>query len=266
MATRTEVSNHFARQIINIVAFVAFVVISVCAGCVPFNDNYVMDVVAKYSPDFVPAAYSWYVLNIIVYIFLLCFIIYQGFTNRRNDKAIRSIDYLFYVFVVAHIVWTFGFFYDVQSLAFIGAVIACTAAFFIYARLGIGRDKVTRVHYWCVHFPFSIIAAASLYAIVTQISIFCIRYDLVWWGMSQLGWNIVAMLFVGFFGGLFLQLRADCAFGCTAVWLAAGVSVYQHNQDPVIAAFSYLLVLYFAIITFANGMHRPRVAKRDSTK
>jgi|GEM_PF-1666426 len=266
MATRTEVSNHFARQIINIVAFVAFVVISVCAGSIPFNNNYLMDVVSKYNPCFMPAAYSWYVLNIVVYVFLLCFIIYQGFTHRRNDRAIRSIDYLFWVFVIAHIVWTFGFFYDVQSLAFIGAIIGCTAAFFIYAKLGIGRDKVTRVHYWCVHFPFSIIAAAALYALVSQISIFCIRYNLVWWGMGELGWNVVATLMIGFFGGLFLQLRSDCAFGTVVVWLGAGVAVYQNNQDMVLSAFTYLLVLYFAIVTFANGMHRPRVSKREATK
>lgn len=264
MATKTEVSNHFARQIINIVAFVAFVVISLCAGCVPFNNNYFMDVVSKYSPDFMATAYARYVLDIIIYVFLLCFIVYQGFTHKRNDRAIRSIDYLFWVFVVAHIVWTFGFFYDVQSLAFIGMVIACAAVFFIYGRLGIGRDKVTRANYWCVHFPFSILAAGALFCLVAQIEIFCIRYDLVWWGMGQTGWNIVAMLLIGFFGGLFLQLRPDCGFGCTAIWLSAGVAVYQNNQDPIITAFAYLLVLYFALVTFSNGMHRPRAPKRET--
>lgn len=264
MATKTEVSNHFVRQIINIVAFVALVVISVCAGCVPFNNNYLMDVVSKYNPEFMAAAYSWYIMNIIVYGFLLCFIVYQGFTHRRNDRAIRSIDSLFWLFVIAHIVWTFGFFYDVQSLAFIGMVIAATAAFFIYAKLGIGRDKVTRANYWCVHFPFSVIAAAAIFALVGQVAIFCMRYDLVWWGVGQMGWTVIAMLLIGFFGSLFLQLRPDCGFGCTMVWLSAGVAVYQNSQDPVVAAFSYLLVLYFAIVTFANGMHRPRVSKRDT--
>lgn len=266
MATRTEVSNHLARQIINIIAFVAFVVISVCAGCVPFNNNYLMDVVSKYSPDFAPAAYSWYVLNIVVFVFLLCFVVYQAFTHKRNDKSIRSVDYLFWVFVVAHIIWTFGFFYDIQSLAFTAAVVACAIAFIIYIRLGIGKDKVTQAQYWCVHFPFALIAASAIFAFVTQVSIFCIRYELVWWGMGQLAWDVVAMLLIGFFGGLFLQLRPDCGFGCTAIWLSAGVAVYQNGQEPLVAAFAYILVLYFAIVTFANGMHRPRVSKRESSR
>jgi len=268
MATRSEVSNHFTRQLINVIAFIAFVVVSACSGCIPFNNNYLMDVVGKYSPSFMPAAYSWYVLNIIVYVFLLCFAVYQSFTHKRNDKMIRSIDYLFWVFVVTHIMWTFGFFYDIQSLAFVGAVIASAIAFIIYGRLGIGRDRVTGAHYWCVHFPFSVIAAAAVFGLVTQIAIFCIRYDLVWWGMGQLGWNVVAILVVGFFCGLFLQRRPDAGFGCTAIWLASGLAVYQSSQgaEGTMVAFAYLLVLYFAIITFSNGMHRPRMSKRDSTK
>jgi hypothetical protein len=267
MATKTEVSSFIARQIINIVAFVALVVIAVCAGSVPYNNNYLMDVVSKYNPDFMAAAYSCYVINILIYVFLLCFIIYQGFTHRRNDRAIRSIDYLFWVFVVASIIWTFGFFYDVQSLAFVGMIIAAAAAFFIYAKLGIGRDKVTRAHYWCVHVPFSLIAATMIFGVVSQVSIFCIRYDLVWWGMGQVAWTVVAMLLVGFFGALFLQLRPDCIFGIAMIWLSAGVAVYQGCQDEsMVNAFAYLLVLYFGIVTFANGMHRPRISKRESTK
>lgn len=266
MATRTEVSNHFIRQFINVVAFLALVVIGACAGSVPFNNNYFMDVVSKYNPDFMASAYSWYVLHIIIYVFLLCFIVYQAFSHRRNDRLLRSLDYLFWVFAAASIVWTFGFFYDVQSLAFVGAVISAATAFFIYERIGIGRDKVTRAHYWCVHFPFSLIAAGMIFGLVSQISIFCIRYDLVWWGMGEMGWTITAMLLVGFFGSLFLQLRPDCGFGCAMVWLSAGIAVYQcgHSQEPVVTAFAYLLVLYFAIVTFANGMHRPRVSKRDT--
>ena len=205
----------------------------------------------------------WHV-NIIIYVFLLCFIIYQAFSHRRNDRVIRSIDFLFWVFVVASIVWTFGFFYDVQSLAFIGMIIAAAAAFFIYDKLGIGRDKVTHANYWCVHFPFALIAAATIFGIVSQVSIFCIRYDLVWWGIGHTAWSIAAMLLVGFFGSLFLQLRPDCGFGCAMVWLSAGVAVYQNGQEPIVTAFAYLMVLYFAILTFANGMHRPRSSKRDT--
>ena len=98
MATRTEVSNNLVRQIINTIAFVAFVVITVCAGSIPYNNNYLMDVVSKYNPDFMAAAYAGYILDIVIYVFLLCFIVYQGFTHRRNDKMVRSIDYLFLVY------------------------------------------------------------------------------------------------------------------------------------------------------------------------
>lgn len=264
MATKTEVSHNLTRQILNIIAYVAFVVIIVCAGLVPFNNNYFMDVVSRYCPDFMVPAYSWYILNAVVFVFLLCFVIYQAMSNRRNDKTLRSIDFLFLVYVVAHIIWTFGFFYDLQPLAFIGMIIAAIAIFMIYHRLGIGHDKVTTTHYWCVHFPFSIMAAAAIFAIVAQVSVFCIRYDLVWWGVGQTAWTVIAMLVIGMVGSLFLLNRPDVGFGTTLVWLSAGLAVYQNSQNPLVTAFAYLLVLYFAIITYANGLHRPRISKRDT--
>ena len=264
MATKTEVSNHFARQIVNIAAYVAFVVIAVCAGTIPFNGNYLMDVVARYNPDIVPAAYACYVAHVVVYVFLLCFAIYQALSHKRNDKAIRSIDLTFLVFVVASIVWTFGFFYGAQALALIGMFASSIAAFMIYHKLGIGKDRVTGRHYWCVHFPFSLVAAGALFGIVAQTSIFCMHYDLVWWGAGQLGWNMSAALLIAFFGSFILHYRPDVGFGLTLTWLAAGVAVYQNNENVLLTTTFALMALYFGLLTFSNAMHRPRVSKRDT--
>lgn len=264
MATKTETTYQIARQICNIIVYVALVVITVCACTLPFNNNYFMDIVSKYNPAIMPAAYAVYVLGIAIYVFLLCFVVYQAMSHRKHDRVIRSIDFLFWVLVVAEIVWTFGFFYDVQSLAFVGMVIAAVAAFCIYNRVGIGREKVTNTAYWCVHFPFSLIAACTLFKIVSQVSIFCIRYNLIWWGMGETAWAIAALLLILFFGSLFLQYRPDAGFGCAMVWLSASVAVYQNGQNMIVTSFAYLLVLYFGLVTFSNSMHRPRVAKRDT--
>jgi hypothetical protein len=261
MATKHEVSNHFIRQMVNIAAYVALVVISVCAMMMPFNSTYLMDVVAQYGPDFMPAAYSWYLMHLVVFVFLLCFVVYQAMKSRRNDRVLRSIDYLFVVFVVANIVWTFGFFYQMQIIALIGMVAGAISAFLIYDRVGVGRDRVSNGFYWCVHFPFSIIAAATIFGLVSEISMFCIHYDLVWWGVTETAWNIIAILVVGFVGSLFLNYRPDVTFGLTLVWMSTGVAVYENNKDPLVTSFVLLLVLYFALISFKTAMHRPRLSK-----
>ncbi|MBM3191583.1 MAG: hypothetical protein FJZ63_02870, partial [Chlamydiae bacterium] len=257
MATRTDASHHLTRQILNIVAYVAFVVVGVCSGVLPFNNNYFMDVVSRYNPDFMVPAYAWYVLNLVVFVFLLCFVIYQAMAHKRNDRSLRSVDFFFLAYVIAHILWTFGFFYNIQPLAFVSMVIGAFSIIMIYHRLGIGQDRVTRTHYWCVHFPFSILTAGALFAAVAQIAIFCIRYNLVWWGVGQVAWTVIAILAIALVGSLFLLNRPDVGFGATLVWLSAGLAVYQNSQTPVVASFAYLLTLYFAIITYANGLHRP---------
>ena len=264
MATRAEAGQNLARQIINIIAYVALFAVSVTAVTVPYNNNYLMDVVSRYNPDFMASAYVWYIFSIVEFVFLLCFIIYQGMSKRKNDKVLRSIDAPWYVFVVANIIWTFGFFYDVQWLAFVGTLITAVALFYIYIELGIGKTKVSRCFYWCVHFPFAILAASIIFGVVAQTAMFCIRYNLIWWGIGQTAWTVVAMLVVGFFGSLFMHWRCDVGFGCTMVWFSAGIAVYQNNYDPVVTAFAYLLALYFAIVTYACAMHRPRVNKKGS--
>ncbi len=264
MASKPDVSNNFARQIINVIAYALLIVVSVLSVTLPFNGNHLMDVVAKYSPEFMVPAYCWYINHAVAFVFLLCFVAYQAMPHRRNDKVLRSIDVLFSVFVLANILWTFGFFYEVQTLAFVGMIVAAVSVFLIYNRLGIGRDRVSRTGYWCVHFPFSVMAACALFGIVAELSIFCLHYELVWWGVSETAWNVIAMLVVSFIGSLFLQYRPDAAYGLTLVWLSAGLVVYQNNQNAVVTSFAYLMALYFAILTFFNALHRPRIGKKET--
>lgn len=264
MVVKSDVSNHLARQIANIVAYVVLVVVTVCAGTIPFNNNYLMDIVSRYGQDFMPAAYSWYLFHIVLFVFMLCFVIYQAQMSKRHDKVLRSIDKLFLVLVSGKILWIVGFFYDVQAIAAVGVAVAAICAFMIYRRIGVGKDRVSKTHYWCVHFPFSILVAAALFGVVVQVSIFCLNYDLMWWGVGQTAWNVIAILVLSFIGTLFLHYRPDAAFGATFVWLATGVAVYADNKDPVVASFTCLMVLYFAIATYANALHRPRLSKKDT--
>lgn len=256
MPTKSENTNNLIRQIITIIAYIAFVVISVCAVAVPFNHNYLMDVVSRYNPDFMAPAYVWYILGIVAYVFFLCFVIYQGEKKRRHESSIRAIDIPFWVISIMSIIWTFGFFYDLQWLAFCAIIIKAVAVYYVYFTHGIGEKKVSKKHYWCVHFPFSLLAAATMFGVITTVSMFCVRYNLIWWGVGQTAWTVIAMLIWGFFVSLFKCCRADVVFGCTSIWLASGIVVYQNGHNPIVTYVALALTLYFAVITYATAFHR----------
>ncbi len=258
MPTKSDNCQNLTRQIINIIAYVAFVVISACAVSVPFNNNYLMDVVSRYNPDFMASAYVWYLFGLVSYVFFLCFIIYQAEKSRRHDHDMRALDIPFWVIVVMSIIWVFGFFYDIQWLAFCAVLIKAVAVFWIYFTHGIGHKKVSDKHYWCVHFPFSILAAATMFAVISTVAMFCIRYNLIWWGIGQTAWTVVAMLVWAFFVSLFMHCRSEIGFGCTSIWLAAGIVVYQNGHDPIVTFTALALTLYFAVITYASAFHKPR--------
>lgn len=258
MPTKTENCHNLTRQIINIVAYVAFVVISACAVSVPFNNNYLMDVVSRYNPDFMASGYVWYLFGIFAYVFFLCFIIYQAEKKRRHDVELRALDIPFWVIVVMSIIWTFAFFYDIQWLAFCAVIIKAIAVFYVFFTLGIGKKKASRKHYWCVHFPFSILTAATIFAVISTVAMFCIRYNLIWWGIGQTAWSVVAMLVWAFVVSALMHHRPDIGFGCTSIWLAAGIVVYQNGYDPIITYTALILALYFSVITYATALHKPR--------
>lgn len=264
MPTKSEASQHLARQIINVIAYVAMLVIGVTACTIPYNNNYLMDVVSRYNPDFMASAYVWYIFHIVSLVFLLWFVVYQAMSKRKHDKGLRALDIPFWIYVLGNIVWTFAFFYDVQWLALIAVLVAAAAVYYIFVQHGVGKDKVSNGHYWAVHFVFSLLAAAMLFAVVSQIAMFCVRYNLMWWGVGQTAWAVIAMLIIGFVGTVFMHYRYDVGFGCTMVWFSIGVAVYQNNYDPIVTAVAYLLALYFAVVTFACAMHRPRAVKKIS--
>lgn len=255
MPTKTENSQNLTRQIINIVAYVALVVISACAVSVPFNNNYLMDVVSRYNPDFMAPAYVWYILGLVTFVFLLCYVIYQADKSKRHDASIPALDIPFWVIVVMSIIWTFGFFYDLQWLAFCAIIIKAVAVYWIYFTHGIGQKKVSKKHYWCVHFPFSLLAAATMFSVVSTVAMFCIRYNLIWWGIGQTAWVVVALLLWGFFVSLFMHCRYDIGFGCTSIWLASGIVVYQNGHNCVVTFVALALTLYFGLVTYATSLH-----------
>ncbi len=260
MPTKSENTENLTRQIINIIAYVAFVVISACAVSVPFNKNYLMDVVSRYNPDFMASGYVWYIFGLVAYVFFLCFVLYQACSKRRHDKGLRSLDIPFWILIIMSIVWTFGFFYDLQWLAFCAVLIKAVAVFYIYITQGIGKTKVSKKHYLCVHFPFSIVAAATMFSVISTVAMFCIRYNLIWWGIGETAWTVVAMLVYAFFVSYFMISRTDIAFGCTSIWLASGIVVYQNGHNPIVTYSALVLTLYFAVITFASAFHKPRKA------
>ena len=233
--------------------------VGVLGASLQFNNTSIANVAARYNPYFFMKTYAIVIYGVVIYIALLAFIIYQLFPATLGDKEVRKVDVPFWIWTIATVVWNFGFYYDIQWLAFVFQIFSLGSLIFLYLDLGVGKNKASKKTYWLVYFPFTLLVAINFFFMLGQFAIFCIRYNWMWWGLSHTEWTVVMMLVLTFVGSCFMNRRPDMVFGSTFVWGFVAVAFHAMNSNQHIAMAAELMALYFAIVTYATCFHCPRV-------
>jgi len=254
------------RKWANVIAYLFVMFVSVLGASLQFNNTSIGYVAARYNPYFFLKTYSIIIYGVLIYISLLAFIIYQLFPETLHDKEIRKVDVPFWVWAIATIVWNFGFYYDVQWLAFVFQIVALGALISLYIRLGVGVTRVSKKTYWLVFFPFALLTAINFFFMLMQFNVFCIRYDWMWWGMNQTEWVVVWMLVLSFVGACFMNRRPDMIFGVTFVWGFVGVAFHSGMFSSAVATAAELMALFFAIVTYATCFHCPKLDNKGGRR
>jgi hypothetical protein len=261
MSSATTKRCYHWRKWTNVIVYLFVMFVGVLGASLRFNGTTIGNMAQSYSPYFFLQTYSFVIYGVLIYIALLAYIIYQLFPETLMDKEVRKVDVPFWVWAGAFVIWNFGFYYDVVWLAFVAQIAALGAVISLYLNLGVGVNRVGKKTYWLVFFPFCLLTAFSFFYMLSTFSVFCIRYNWMWWGMSHMEWTVVMMLVLSFVGACFLNRRPDMVFGVTFVWGFVGVAFYASGLNDQISMAAKMMALFFAIITYATCFHCPRLEK-----
>ena len=129
------------RQIVNVLAVLATIVVNTLAIVLPLNGLDTAEIAHRFDVYFLPADYVFSIWSVI-YVGLIAFAVYQALPSQRDNQRLARIGYLFALSCVANMAWIFLWHYEQLALSVIVMLALLGLLISIYVRLDIGRGRV----------------------------------------------------------------------------------------------------------------------------
>ena len=244
------------RQVINLLAVVATIVVNGLANALPLNGHLTGEISDLFKVYFVPVGYVFSIWGLI-YVGLIAFGVYQMLPSQRENPRLRRIGYLFSLSCLANVIWLFLWHYElfIYTIAIMIALLGLLIA--IYLRLEIGRAQVAMKEKWLVDLPFSIYLGWITVATIANAS--DVLDYLTWsgWGIRPEVWAVI-MLIAGLGIASVMSLtRGDIAYQLVIVWAFAGIAVKQ-TAIPVVANAAWVMSALVIIVLIIGVLVRKR--------
>jgi len=226
-------NKHIARQVANVLAVVATIVINGLANALPLNGKTTGAISDQFQVYFVPAGYVFSIWGLI-YLGLIAFAVFQALPRERTNRRLERVGYLFVLSCAANIAWLFLWHYEQFVLTLVAMLVLLLSLIAIYLRLEIGRVRVPGADKWLVDVPFSIYLGWVTVATIANAT--SVLDYLKWdgWGIAPITWAVV-MLIAGTGIATAVSLtRGDAAYVLVILWAFVGIAVKQVGT-PVVA-------------------------------
>jgi benzodiazapine receptor len=223
------------RQIVNVIATTAVLVVNTLANALPINGQTTGDISNRYAIYFVPAGYVFSIWGLI-YLLLIAFTIFQALPAQREKPFQDRIGYLYTLSCAANVAWIFLWHYEALPVTLVAMAALLLSLIAIYLRLDIGRAEVNPVRRWLVHLPISVYLGWITVATVANVS--TVLYAANWggWGISPQVWAVIMLAVASVLGLLMAIVRADAAYLLVLVWAFIGIAVKQSGVSLVVTA------------------------------
>lgn len=244
------------RQVINLLAVVATIVVNGLANALPLNGHLTGEISDLFKVYFVPVGYVFSIWGLI-YVGLIAFGVYQMLPSQRENPRLRRIGYLFSLSCLANVIWLFLWHYElfIYTIAIMIALLGLLIA--IYLRLEIGRAQVAMKEKWLVDLPFSIYLGWITVATIANASDVLDYLKWSGWGIRPEVWAVI-MLIAGLGIASVMSLtRGDIAYQLVIVWAFAGIAVKQ-TAMPVVANAAWVMSALVIIVLIIGVLVRKR--------
>jgi benzodiazapine receptor len=221
------------RQVVNVVAVVATIVVNGLANVLPLNGQTTGEVSDRFQVYFVPAGYVFSIWSLI-YLGLLAFAAYQALPAQRENPRLRRVGYLFALSCVANVAWLFLWHYEVFPLTLVAMLALLLLLIATYLRLEVGRAQVSAAETWLARIPFSIYLGWITVATIANATSLLDYLNWSGWGISPEAWTVVMLVAGTGIAAAVGLTRGDVAYMLVIVWAFVGIAV-KHAGTPVVA-------------------------------
>jgi benzodiazapine receptor len=224
-----------ARQIANIVAYVAVVAVNAAANILRFNGQTTGGVSDRFPTLVTPAGYAFIIWGII-YVFLAGFIVYQGLPSQARNPRLQRIGWLFILSSAANIAWIFLWHYNVFAATLVAMFTLLGSLISIYLLLDIGLARASFVEQWVVNAPFSIYLAWITVAAIVNVAVVLTVFGWGGFGLSQEFWAVALITIATGIAAAVAWTRVDLAYVAVIIWSFTAIAARQAAVQSVVLA------------------------------
>lgn len=250
-------------QILNIIAFIAMIVVNGLADFLPINGQTTAHISAQYPNLFVPAPITFSIW-LLIYSLLALFCMYEGSTLFENEKPgmdkkeklVEIIGCRFILSCVLNISWILAWHYHAILLSVFIMLGLLVTLISIFQKIHAAATYAGRKARWFVYAPFSIYLGWISIATIANITAYLASIGWNGWNIAEWLWACI-MIVVATIPGLLMLLRKGNAFyALTVAWGLAGIFIQQYrtaqslNAVAITAISGAALLLLLSVFRF----------------
>ena len=171
------------------------------------------------------------------------------FKKEKVDMPyLDKISFFFILSSIANIIWIFLWQFLFVPYSLIAMLVLLSSLLIIYLRLGIGREKVSKMEKFAVHLPFSVYLGWITVATIANVT--AILVDT----LGVPGFGPLAEFFTVFVIGVavvitlaMLLTRKDVGYSLVIIWALLGIYIKQSNLNFVVSTTAIIAMVIVSV-------------------
>jgi benzodiazapine receptor len=231
-------TNMKTLQIVNILSFLAVIVVNTLASTVGINGRLTGAISDGIPNLFVPAGLTFSIWGVI-YLLLLLFTIAQarGLFSAGQDgpEGTRQIGWLFALSSVANVAWLLLWHYELVGVSVLAMLVILGSLLAVYVRLRTGRTRTGSAERWLFRLPFSVYFGWITVATIANVTAFLVKAGWNGFGLRPEFWAVAVIIVAALITMAVLATRRDVGYSLVVLWALAGI-VLKRSADSTPAS------------------------------
>lgn len=218
--------------VLNVIAFVATVVINGLANALPINGKTTGELSDMYPNLFIPAGLTFSIWGVI-YLAMLIFIIYQlviAFSQKQGPSIIEAIGPWYLLSSVANVTWIVAWHYVLPELSLLIMLLLLFSLIKTYLNLQSTKPISFKSAKWIVYPFFSIYLGWITVATIANFT--AVLVDWGWSGgaIGPSSWAIILVMLAIGMGIYFAIFERNVAYSLVIIWALYGIYLKRSTQ------------------------------------
>ncbi|MGF1635963.1 MAG: hypothetical protein ACFCUU_02740 [Cyclobacteriaceae bacterium] len=232
-----KTTNFKFWAVLNLLGFIITLIVNYLANALPINGKTTGELAALYPNLFVPAGITFSIWGII-YLLLLCFVIFQLYTafnkKKESEFIFEKVGPWFLISCLANALWIWLWHYQMPVLSVVIMLVILLSLSKLYQRLEIGIIPLSNSRKLFLHIPFSIYLGWICIATIANITAALVHYDWNGFGISETHWAQIMIVIGSLLAVAFTLLRCDYTFSLVVIWALIGIILKRTNEGQAL--------------------------------